>query len=41
MSPTHVGLFHLTRALDFAEMPDVISWLERHWSEIGVTEQAA
>jgi hypothetical protein len=36
-----VGVFLLTRTLDFAEMPDVISRLERHWSEIGLTEHAA
>lgn len=35
------GVFHLTRPLDFAAMLEVISWLERHWSEIGLTEKAA
>jgi hypothetical protein len=35
------GIFHLTRALDFAAMPQVIGWLERHWSEIGLIERAA
>jgi hypothetical protein len=35
------GIFHLTRALDFAAMPEVVSWLERHWQEIGLMEKAA
>ena len=35
------GIFHLTRALDFAVMPQVIGWLERHWREIGLMEKAA
>jgi HPr Serine kinase C-terminal domain len=35
------GIFYLTRALDFAAMPDVISWLERHWLDIGLMEKAA
>ena len=35
------GVFHLTRPLDFAAMQDVISWLERHWSDIGLTAKAA
>jgi hypothetical protein len=35
------GIFHLTRAIDFATMPDVVSWLERHWLEIGLAEKAA
>jgi HPr Serine kinase C-terminal domain len=35
------GIFDLTRALDFAAMPDVVATLERHWRDIGVTEQAA
>jgi len=36
-----VKIFRLTRRLDFADMADVVSWLERHWGELGVTEQAA
>lgn len=31
------GIFHLTRVFDFAKMPEVIGWLERHWTEIGLT----
>jgi hypothetical protein len=32
------GIFHLTRALDFKAMADVIHSLERHWQEIGLRE---
>jgi hypothetical protein len=35
------GIFYLTRALDFAKMPEVIGSLERHWSELRLTEKAA
>ena len=35
------GIFYLTRALDFAAMPDVAADLERHWRSIGLMEQAA
>ena len=35
------GIYHLTRALDFAQMPKVIAWLEQHWVELGLTEKAA
>jgi hypothetical protein len=35
------GIFHLTRTLNFAAMPDVVSGLARHWLEIGLMEQAA
>jgi hypothetical protein len=35
------GIFLLTRALDFAAMPEVVSSLERHWLDIGLTERAA
>jgi hypothetical protein len=35
------GIYYLTRALDFAAMPDVVAQLERHWREIGLTEKAA
>jgi hypothetical protein len=34
------GIYHLTRALDFAAMPDVITWLGHHWQDIGLTESA-
>jgi hypothetical protein len=37
----NAGIFHLTRKLDFAAMPDVVSLLERHWLEIGLMEKAA
>jgi len=32
------GVFDLCRALDFAQMPEIIGWLERHWVEIGLTD---
>jgi HPr serine kinase-like protein len=35
------GVFLLTRPLDFATMPVVVSWLEHHWRDIGVLEHAA
>jgi len=35
------GIFHLTRALDFARMQEVVAWLERHWLELKPTEKAA
>ena len=35
------GIFRLTRALDFAAMPEVVGMLERHWLEIGLMEKAA
>ena len=35
------GIFFLTRALDFATMPEVVSRLERHWLDIGLLERAA
>jgi len=35
------GIFHLTRAFNFAAMPDVTGWLEQHWLDIGLTEKAA
>ena len=35
------GIFHLTRPLDFAQMPKVIAGLEQHWRELGLTETAA
>jgi hypothetical protein len=37
----NAGIFHLTRKLDFAAMPDVVSLLKRHWLEIGLMEKAA
>jgi hypothetical protein len=35
------GVYHLTRALDFAKMPDVIAALERHWQDLRLSEKAA
>jgi hypothetical protein len=35
------GIFSLTRALDFAAMPEVVSGLEGHWRDLRLTEQAA
>ncbi len=35
------GIFHLTRALDFARMPDVVGWLEQHWLDMRLMEKAA
>lgn len=35
------GIFHLTRALDFTKMPEVIASLERHWRDLRLTEMAA
>jgi hypothetical protein len=35
------GVFRLTRPLEFAAMAQVVSWLDRHWRDIGITEQAA
>ncbi len=35
------GIFHLTRPLDFAAVPKVVAWLERHWLDIGLMEKAA
>ena len=32
------GIYHLTRALDFVAMPDVIASLERHWQDLGIAE---
>jgi hypothetical protein len=38
----HAGsVFHLTRRLDLAALPETVSDLERHWSEIGLTKAAA
>jgi len=34
------GIFLLKQPLDFAAMPNVVSWRERHWRDIGVTENA-
>lgn len=33
------GIFHLTRELNFAKLPDVMEMLERHWWEAGLMEQ--
>ncbi len=35
------GIFHLTRALNFDRMPEVITQLEQHWIDVGLTERAA
>ena len=35
------GIFLLIRPLDFKAMPEVVSWLERHWREIELMEKAA
>jgi hypothetical protein len=35
------GIFFLTRALDFARMPDVVASLEAHWLELRLMERAA
>jgi hypothetical protein len=35
------GIFNLTRALDFAKMPDVIASLEAHWLDLCLMEKAA
>ena len=37
----NAGIFHLTRKLDFAAMPEVVLSLERHWRDIGLMEKAA
>jgi hypothetical protein len=34
------GIYHLTRPLDFAAMPDVIASLERHWRDLRIMETA-
>jgi hypothetical protein len=31
------GIYHLTRALDFRKMPEVITSLERHWLDLSLT----
>ena len=35
------GIFTLTREINFARFPAVIGWLEAHWRELGLLEQAA
>lgn len=35
------GVFTLTREINFARFPAVIGWLEAHWRELGLLEQAA
>jgi hypothetical protein len=35
------GIYHLTRALNFAHMPEVVAQLEAHWRDIGLAEKAA
>lgn len=35
------GIFHLTRPLNFAALPEVIGGLAQHWLDIGLSEKAA
>ena len=35
------GIFRLTRAFNFASMPELVAQLERHWLDVGLTEKAA
>src|SRR5580704_14445669 len=35
------GVFHLTRALDFDALPQVVASLEQHWQDLRLLEQAA
>ncbi len=35
------GIFNLTRALNFAAVPEVVSRLKRHWEEIGLAEKVS
>lgn len=35
------GIFHLTRALNFERMAEVVAQLEQHWLDLGLTERAA
>lgn len=35
------GIFYLTRTINFAKMPDVITSLEEHWLNLRLTEKAA
>jgi hypothetical protein len=35
------GIYHLTREINFAKMPETIEMLERHWDQAGLTEKAA
>lgn len=35
------GIYHLTRTLDFATIPDVIATLERHWKDRCIVETAS
>jgi hypothetical protein len=35
------GVFTLTREMNFTQMPVVLDWLEAHWRELGLLEQAA
>lgn len=34
------GTYHLTRALRFSDMPEVLDWLEGHWAETGLLKEA-
>lgn len=33
----NAGIFDLRRELDFARLPEIVGWLEQHWSDIGLT----
>jgi hypothetical protein len=35
------GVFYLTRALDFAAIPEIVATLEQHWLDVGLMERAA
>jgi hypothetical protein len=35
------GIFHLTRTLNFAALPDVLGRLEQHWRDTGLMEAGA
>jgi hypothetical protein len=35
------GIFHLTRPLNFAALPEVVGGLAQHWLDTGLTEKAA
>jgi hypothetical protein len=35
------GIYHLTRRLDFAKVPETIAMLEQHWRDLRLAERAA
>lgn len=37
----HAGIYYLTRPVRFSAVTDTIGWLERHWRETGMLEEAA